>query len=212
VTVLSMPVSSTLRSVFDGTLAAAQGAAPITWPGGQSVSPLHVSASNVKVVYGREPGADVLRFAVGDFNHHTLMDLQFYNYFEFVGTDVTVYATFAVKEERCSWCKRLTPLTTAQRNHWFNDDKYDLRLSWPFPDPADPSHYLPLEKWIMSGRPRALFAPPSRERVQELLDALDDKTRPCYAAKFLRGHITCANCNRPRIIYGLCALLLFPPH
>ena len=94
----------------------------------------------------------------------------------------------------------------------FNDDKYDLRLSWPFPDPADPSHYLPLEKWIMSGRPRALFAPPSRERVQELLDALDDKTRPCYAAKFLRGHITCANCNRPRIIYGLCALLLFPPH
>ena len=109
------------------------------------------------------------------------------------------------KEEDCSWCKRLTPLTTAQRNHWFNDDKYDLQLSWPFPekDPADLSHYLPLEKWLVSGRPRAPFAPPSQERVQELLDALDDKTRPFYSAKFLRGHITCANCGHPRMIYGL---------
>ena len=55
----------------------------------------------------------------------------------------------------------------------------------------------------------ACVRPPTRTvcttitRVQELLDALDDKTRPFYSAKFLRGHITCANCGHPRMIYGL---------
>ena len=52
VTVRSVPVSFTLRSVFDDTVGAAQGAAPIIWPRGHSVSPLHVSASNVKAWSG----------------------------------------------------------------------------------------------------------------------------------------------------------------